>query len=74
MKLSRSIAIAVGAYLVLAMSVPPVAVQGQAPSQIDVWTPLPVKPNPFVPSHRPWTRLEGAREASWSAELVCGHR
>ena len=75
MKLSRSIAIAVGACLVLAMSGPPVAVQGQEPSQIDVWTPLPVKPNPFVPPHKAVDQaLGGAREAQRSAELVRAHR
>ena len=41
MKLSRSIAIAVGACLVLVTPGSQVAVQGQEPSQIDVWTPLP---------------------------------
>src|SRR5437764_1071403 len=43
MKLSRSIAIAIGACLVLAVAGLAVAVQAQEPSQIDVWTPLPVK-------------------------------
>lgn len=57
MKRSRSIAIAVGACLVLAMSDPWATVQGQEPSQVEVWTPLPAKPNPFVPPHKPWTKL-----------------
>jgi len=75
MKLSRSIAIAAGACLVLGMSGPQVAVQGQAPSQIDVWTPLPVKPTPFVPPHRPWTRLSEVvakhkGQQSWSERIV----
>src|SRR5262249_60470994 len=56
MKLNRSIAIAVGACLVLAVSCLQPAVQGQQPAQIEVWTPLPVKPNPFVPPHKPWTK------------------
>src|SRR6185436_12338154 len=75
MTLSRSITIAVAAGLALALSVPPVAVRGQAPSQIDVWTPLPVKPSPFVPPHRAWTRLSGVlakhkSQQSWSELIV----
>ena len=57
MKLSRSIAIAVAAYLMLATPGGQATVQAQQPTQIEVWTPLPVKPNPFVPPHRPWTKL-----------------
>ena len=65
MKLNRSIAIAVGACLVLAVSGLQAAVQGQEPAQIEVWTPLPVKPNPFVPPHKPWTKL---------SELLAKHK
>jgi hypothetical protein len=43
MKLSQSLAIAVGVCLVFVMLGPQVAVQGQE-TQIDAWTPLPVKP------------------------------
>ena len=57
MKFNRSIAIAIGACLMLAMAGPQVVVRGQEPAQIDVWTPLPVKPNPFVPPHKAWTKL-----------------
>ena len=64
MKLSRSISIFVGVGLVLAMSGPPVAVQGQE-AQIEVWTPLPVKPNPFVPPHKAWTKV---------SEVVAKHK
>jgi quercetin dioxygenase-like cupin family protein len=75
MKLSRSIATAIGACLVLAMSKPPVAVQGQEPSQIEVWTPLPVKPNPFLPPHKPWTKLSEVLakhkgQQNWSELIV----
>src|SRR4029453_582761 len=74
MKLSRSIAIAVGAGLVLAMS-GQVAVQGQEPSQIGGWPPLPVKPNPFVPPHKPWTKLSDVLakhkgQQNWSELIV----
>src|SRR5215472_4244040 len=65
MKLNRSNAIAVGACLVLAVSGLQSAVQGQEPTQIEVWTPLPVKPNPFVPPHKPWTKL---------SELLAKHK
>ena len=70
MKLSRSIAIAVGACLVLATPGPQVAVHAQE-QQIEVWTPLPVKPNPFVPPHKAVDQAFGsARQAQRSAELV----
>jgi mannose-6-phosphate isomerase-like protein (cupin superfamily) len=75
MKLSRSLAVVVGACLVLAPSGSRVAAQGQAPSQIDVWTPLPVKPNPFVPPHKPWTKLSEViakhkGQQNWSELIV----
>src|SRR5206468_3625710 len=68
-------AIAAGACLALAMSGPAVPVQGQEPSQIDVWTPLPVKPNPFVPPHKPWTKLsemlaKHKGQQNWSELIV----
>ena len=69
MKLSRSITVAVGACLVLATADPQVALQAQEP-QIEVWTPMPVKPNPFVPPHKPWTRLSEVLAKQGSAELV----
>src|SRR5262245_61698632 len=65
MKLNRSNAIAVGACLVLAVSGLQSAVQGQEPTQIEVWTPMPVKPNPFVPPHKPRTKL---------SELLAKHK
>ncbi len=74
MKLSRSIAIAVGACLVLATAGSQVAVQAQEP-QIEVWTPLPVKPNPFVPPHKAWTKLSEVLakhkgQQNWSELIV----
>src|SRR5262249_19150253 len=65
MKLNRLIAIAVGACLGLPVSGLHSVVQGQEPAQIEVWTPLPVKPNPFVPPHKPWTKL---------SELLAKHK
>src|SRR5712671_1623740 len=75
MKLSRSIAIAAGACLVLATPGSQVAAQGQEPSQIEIWTPLPVKPNPFVPPHKPWTKLSEVLakhkgQQTWSELIV----
>jgi len=74
MKLSRSIAIAVGACLALATPSSRVAVHAQE-QQIEVWTPLPVKPNPFIPPHKPWTKLSDVLakhkgQASWSELIV----
>ena len=46
MKLSRSIAIIAGACLMLAAADARLGVQAQE-QQIEVWTPLPVKPNPL---------------------------
>ena len=75
MKLSRSFAIVAGACLMLAISGPAVDIQAQEPSQIDVWTPLPVKPNPFVPPHKPWTKLSEVvakhkGQANWTELIV----
>ena len=73
MTLRRLIAVAAGACLVLATAGARVAVQAQE-SQIEVWTPLPVKPNPFVAPHKPLTRLSDViakhkGQQNWS-ELV----
>ncbi len=70
---SRSIAIALGGYLVLALSGPQPALLGQE-QQIEVWTPMPVKPAPFVPPHKAWTKLSDVLakhkgQQNWS-ELV----
>src|SRR5262249_50097943 len=75
MKLNRLIAIAVGACVGLPVSGLHSVVQGQEPAQIEVWTPLPVKPNPFVPPHKPWTKLSELLEKhkgrqNWSELIV----
>src|SRR3990170_223908 len=74
MTLNRSIAIAVGVWLVAAPA-GQVAVRAQRPSQIDVWTPLPVKPVPFVPPHKAWTKLSDVLakhkgQQNWSELIV----
>ena len=75
MKLNRSIAVAVGACLVvLATPGSRLALHAQE-QQIEVWTPLPVKPNPFVPPHKPWTKLaellaKHKGQSSWSELIV----
>ena len=57
------------------MSGPPIALHGQEPSQIEVWTPLPAKPNPFVPPHKAWTKLSEVLakhkgQQNWSELIV----
>ena len=74
MKLTRTIASAVGACLVLAAPGFPVTVHAQE-QQIEVWTPLPVKPNPFVPPHKALTRLSDLLakhkgQQNWSELIV----
>ena len=56
MTFNRSIATAICAAVVLATphGQRPVEAQEQ---QIEVWTPLPVKPNPFIPPHKALTKL-----------------
>ena len=75
MALSRSFAVGVGTCLVMALSGPAADMQAQEPSQIEVWTPLPAKPNPFVPPHKAWTKLPDVLakhkgQANWSELIV----
>ena len=74
MKRNRLIAVAAGVRLVLATTGGQVAVKGQE-TQIDVWTPLPVKPNPFLPPHKAWTKLPDVLakhkgQQNWSELIV----
>ena len=74
MMLSRLIAAAAVACLVLAPTGSAPAVRAQE-QQIEVWTPMPVKPNPFVPPHKPWTKLSEVLakhkgQQNWSELIV----
>ena len=74
MKRNRLIAVAAGACLVLATTGGQVAVKGQE-QQLEVWTPLPVKPNPFVAPHKAWTKLSDViakhkGQANWTELIV----
>src|SRR5687768_7790325 len=77
MKFTRAIAVAAvtGLVLVLMMSGREGAVHGQESAQLEVWTPMPVKPAPFVPPHKAWTRLSDVLakhkgQQNWSELIV----
>jgi mannose-6-phosphate isomerase-like protein (cupin superfamily) len=53
---------------------PPSRIHGQGPGRMQVWAPMPEKPNPYVPPHKPVTRIsellaKHKGEPSWT-ELV----